>query len=623
MFRVTPSLDVETTMADDDESVALMDLTSMSLGEALDDDDPRALRRGRHDDEDEDEGEDSLEDWLSQFAPFMMGVEYAKVIRVHPTAYKGIPVGGVLEDVYDPISEGDLAMKWGGGTFRVQVFKQKGGRSKVVDERNISVSGYPTHYRGPDGDPEPLPTRSRPTRERLTQQREEVQQNSLHGALGRSRADAQAETERARMIMEQNKEHSGLLERLLAQERQANQHVEATKAQQQQAMVQPFNTAIGAVQNQMAALQASHSSTLEGLRTNHSEQMRAMQETLNTYRDEAARRERDIRDESARRERQMMEDYKDRLEARILQTKESYEAQLREARAATRAAEDRHAQMLESERRHADSSKTLHTGAIQAQYEGTVNLLQVEVNRLRSENDRMRDETQLLRNKAMTHDDPLTALTKATDLVDMVRGKVGGDMPSIPEDSGFFGKLMQAAPMVSKAMGPILERVDKAAALGEESLRQQQQAMHMQQQQQQADPMGMGYQPIQQTHGLPSGQINPGPSYQQHAPPPPQQHAPPPPQQPQVPSDPTENFGEFLSWMDGEMDNPPEEIAQKIKAGVGSGVVPAEFVQGILMEDPKEIVSQIQDAAEQAGLDNLGSPLGKTILSRTLMELRK
>lgn len=614
----------------DGEDVSLLDLTSMSLGDALDDDDdPRRSFREEDDDLDDGEGEASLEDWITQYTPLMMGVEYVKVLRVHPQTYRGVPTGGVLEQVYDPICESDLSMKWGGGTFRLQVFKTKNGRTKVVDERNVQVSGFPTHFRGTDGDPQPIPGlrrgRQDSPQERLLGRQREVQQNSLHGALGRSRAEVQAETERTRLLMEQNKGQQGLLLDLLKSEREKQAQQQGNAVQAQTAMMQPFQHAIGAVQSQMAALQASHSSTLEGLRTNHSEQMRAMQDTLNTYRDEAARREREIRDEASRREQQMLQDYRDRMEVRIEQVKQNGEAQLREARSALRAAEERHGAMMESERRHYDSNKQLQTGSIKAQFEGTVNLLTVENNRLRAETDRLRDEVNGLRNKAMNQDDPLTALTKATSLVDQVRGTVGGDMPQVGEDAGFFGKLMQAAPVVSKAMAPILERVDKAAALGEESLRQQQQAMM----QQQTMPPAMGYNPMQATQGL----HQPAPGYQTAPPMPPetpQQHQPPPqapapaPPQQQGMGNPTENFGEFLTWMDQQVDSStPEDIATQIKAGVGAGVVPAEFVQGILQEDPDSIVSQIHGAANEAGLDSLGSPLGKTILSRTLMELRK
>ena len=109
-------------------------------------------------DEDEDARAADLLTFLRQWT-YSPGLSYISIRRMSPVQFRNFSTGGYLEDIHDPFDESWLAQRWGGGTFVVDVFQysQGTGRSQRVEGRSVTISGPPLYYRGPDGNPAPIP----------------------------------------------------------------------------------------------------------------------------------------------------------------------------------------------------------------------------------------------------------------------------------------------------------------------------------------------------------------------------------------------------------------------------------------------------------------------------------
>ena len=73
----------------------------------------------------------TLEDLYASYPKLGDGQYYLRVVRKHPAVYSGLRVAGFLEDVYERLSMGDFASRFGGHTFEVSV--RGPGRTTAID----------------------------------------------------------------------------------------------------------------------------------------------------------------------------------------------------------------------------------------------------------------------------------------------------------------------------------------------------------------------------------------------------------------------------------------------------------------------------------------------------------
>lgn len=84
----------------------------------------------------------SIRDWLSELGS--SASIRVKVYRDAPKAWRGKNVGGHLGDLTDLIDEEQMRERWGGGKFRVQVFRVNNqGKWVHFTQRTIELSGDP------------------------------------------------------------------------------------------------------------------------------------------------------------------------------------------------------------------------------------------------------------------------------------------------------------------------------------------------------------------------------------------------------------------------------------------------------------------------------------------------
>ena len=94
--------------------------------------------------------------WMRQWR-YTPELDYVKLERVAPAQYHGIGATGHLEDLYAAENETYVRNTWGGGTFRVHAFQQRGGTPYPVSSGYFNLAGHPAAFPGSDGLPVPYP----------------------------------------------------------------------------------------------------------------------------------------------------------------------------------------------------------------------------------------------------------------------------------------------------------------------------------------------------------------------------------------------------------------------------------------------------------------------------------
>lgn len=109
----------------------------------------RGVGRPAHEDE-------GLFAWCEQFN-YAPGIDYLRLERLHPKVWAGLPIGGFITDLYEPIDEHWLSDHWGGGSYAVTSYQRDNtGRTRKGKVYTIEISGMPKAYMGQDGKPHPL-----------------------------------------------------------------------------------------------------------------------------------------------------------------------------------------------------------------------------------------------------------------------------------------------------------------------------------------------------------------------------------------------------------------------------------------------------------------------------------
>lgn len=109
----------------------------------------RGVGRPAHEDE-------GLFAWCEQFN-YAPGIDYLRLERLHPKVWAGLPIGGFITDLYEPIDEHWLSDHWGGGSYAITSYQRDNtGRTRKGKVYTTEISGMPKAYMGQDGKPHPL-----------------------------------------------------------------------------------------------------------------------------------------------------------------------------------------------------------------------------------------------------------------------------------------------------------------------------------------------------------------------------------------------------------------------------------------------------------------------------------
>lgn len=599
-------------MASDD--IMRMALDSLGAGEDEDEDSPEGEVAGPTPDALGAGDDIALYDYLSAYN-YTAGVEYCLVERKHPTMFRGCPTGGRLEQLYEPVSESDLAAKWGGGTYLLKVYQLRGNASRQVGVKLVTIAGQPTYYPGADGSRVPLPGVELAQRsERLFGGEGLHAGSGLTDRLRERQSEARAQTDALREVRQASDASNQILLETLRQQQAALAAKERAAAEQAAAMAQPFQAAIGAVQSQAVQQANSMQIMLEGMRNSHQAQINALMAQMQQASQEATRREQAVREEADRREKSLRDDFQFRLSSQLEQQRQGYEAQIREANARAQAEKDRAERAVSEERAHAGQTTGLTTKMLEAQYQGQIAILQSELRRLEASAAESRAELDRFRTQALENADPLTAITKAKNLVETLQAEVGsGGDDNLPD--GWLGQLAKAAPFVGRALEPVLARVDRAQQLGEQAIRLQAAQAAQAQQAQQAQAQARGLPAPRPTQApMPGPVLQPPPGGFVAAP---GQGPAPPPVSDQAPDGNDPAFVQLLQWLDQQAANnvAPSAVVADIRTGVAAGRVPADFVAELLSASREDVVGNLQAGAEQVGADTLASPFGRDYLA--------
>lgn len=456
-------------------------------GPEEDDEEGQEAFRGR--------GEIDVRAWLSGFR-FQPGVSYIVISRRYPQVWKGYTTGGYLEQQLEPFDTTWIAGRWGGGTFDIEVFQpNRRGQPARAEARTITISGNPAYYRGPQGEPVPIPTEmsggqgpgqgpgqgfgpgaspvyawqgrwagAPPDRGALgaiDERRHELKVAEQMAALAREAGNAKADAATSQLAA---------IQAQLADERKAREDGTTRIVAPLQATVEAVRVQLeqqrGAFERALAEQRQTFEAAMKDAATSHASVVESMRHEHET--------QLSSRETEARRHEEMM--------AKMQATEiAGYQARVTSAEASAKDIRDNIERLLA------------------ARYEAQIAALNAEITRVREDRDaqvaratkdgereekHLRDELALLRDelaktradKGKSITDNMTEFAGAMAAWQNVAGSMGFEKGA-QEPSGFLGQLAAHGPALRSAViDPVMQRVDNIASAVRERTAAEQQA---------------------------------------------------------------------------------------------------------------------------------------------------
>ena len=598
----------------------------------------------------EDPNDWDLRSFLSQwnYAP---GLSYIAIKRLSPANVRGFATSGFLEEIHEPIEEAWLGARWGGGTFVLDIFayNERSGRAGRIDSRTVSIGGSPTHYRGPSGEPAPIPgivgagapppgawpnasapsgypPSGYPNNYPPNGGRPQNAWDASQGVAARRAEDvnvirmtqegferaAKQQTDGMKVQNDALREDLAALRREAAEARSKQGDVAAS-------MLAPIQSTVDSVREQLSQQQRAHSDQQAQMRTQHDAELRAQRESFERMLGE-------IRNQHER-----------QLDAARMERSESL-ADLRERHKSEQdALRDQLRMADERARRDIDAAKE----TLAARYEAQLLQRADEVKRLERDEDRARTEAKTreddlkkeleamrtLKSRGITGD--LTELAGVAQALKTVGGAFGmvpageGGGEEVPKDT--LGKILHYMPGIQQATAPLLQRVDnmadairnrgaQAAAAQQQAIAAQQAAMYPM-----AAPHQQGMLPAPGDYPIYSqpGGGQPGPI--QPLQPQPQQPIqlqpaqPQPVQQPQTPpGGPSQGQDtQIFQYLQARFEADADAVTV---AGEVKMALPAEQLAMLKAATPDQVVSEVLEAAGPGS--SLATPRGRAWLAQ-------
>lgn len=547
---------------------------------------------------------------------YQPGTQYVKLFRAYPKKWQNIPIGGDLEDIYEPFDAGYIKARWGGGTYMVHAVQlDPDGRTRTADRKEIALSGVPLAFPGPDGEPTELPQPKGvdPMRYKEDEFDERESDGSpsaidlYYAAQANANSNRGTDPETLEVLRNaQNDANEHMKATMEAQNRLAQQTIENQEREltrmrenareRENAAAQPFNYAMQMMETRSSAESSNLRAQLDAMRSDHTMQMQMVQNeharVIESYQREMDR---------------LREDARIREETIRNSTTGQFQAQIAALENRAMMAEQNAQRAVEIARQDADRREANMKMMLEHSYDGRMQLLLAEKGRLENDLNSTRRELGEYRAVAMEVKDPITQLTQMQHLVSAVQGfaGTGGNEDAPPDD--FLGKVAHYGPTVAKNfLTPILQRVDAATNVAHRSVETREAelaavAAMRQQDQAQAQAQALQHQQIHHPN--------------QHPAQPTMHH----PQQPDpvdlpgpgegVVPDGMRRLVEFLEEKIDE-DSTPDLAAQELIMGVQMGVVPPDVFNEFVNRPESEVMQDLGAASSVMGKPTLSSPRG-------------
>lgn len=539
---------------------------------------------------------------------YQPGTQYVKLFRAYPKKWSNIPIGGDLEDIYEPFDAGYIKERWGGGTYMVHAVQlDPDGRTRTADRKEIALSGVPFAFPGPDGEPTPLPQPKGvdPMRYKEEEFDEGPDRDGTPSAIDLYYA-AQANANQNRgtdpetlevLRNAQNDANEHMKSTMEAQSRLAQQTIEnqerelsrmrETARDRENAAAQPFNYAMQMMETRSQAETTNLRAQLDAIRSDHNMQVQMVQ-------NEHAR----VIESYTREMDRLREDARIREETIRSSVTGQYQAQIAALENRAMMAETHAQRQVEIARQDADRREGNMKMMLEHSYDGRMQLLLAEKGRLENDLNSTKRELGEYRAVAMEVKDPITQLTQMQHLVSAVQGFGGGQAEeSAPED--FLGKVAHYGPTVAKNfLTPILQRVDAATHVANRSVETREAELaavaSMRAQEEayaQPEPRRLDHAASQPTvHNQPDPLHTPGPGEG-------------------IIPDGMRQLVEFLEEKISS-DSSADNAANELIMGVQMGVVPPEVFNEFVNRPENEVLQDVSAASGVMQKPTLSSPRG-------------
>lgn len=564
--------------------------------------------------------DEDLFEWMERF-DYQPGVSFVRVVRLHPSKWRNIAIKGFTEDLDEPVDISYLAERWGGGSYRLlaKQLTPSGDRTKTVAQFTTTVAGPPRAYRDQNGDPLVFPPEE-PARGRW-----EEEDDEFRGGGGRSQS-AYDLLMAERMANRGDAMNTETLEVVRRAQQDANEHYSKAVEQQQSIATstidaqreelslmrerqretderrqEPIRQATSMIEARANAEMGMMRSQLDSMRGEHSAQMTALQNQHQMQLGSIERQHAAVVDALQRELQRTRDDGKSRVDQTQAILAAQYQGQISALEQRLVASETAATQQVTLVRGDAQHRETTLQTLMSQGFEHRIAVMAQERDRLIEEKRATGAELAQLRALAGERKDPLTSLVEMQSLIGAVR-ELSGDGPPEPPPDDFIGKVAHYAPGIAKNfLGPVMERVDRAAGIAEHSLTLQQQAIA-------APPPGydprMGVPPQPQL-------VQPAPQFV-------------PVEAAQVPIEDDSPLIQIVEFLDTQLaqQSGPGETATTLRTAVQAGMVPAEAFHTFVSRDSNVITGEVMDAAAARGAPNLNSPVGATFIQQVLSVLK-
>jgi len=576
-------------------------------------------------------------EWSAKWE-YQPGCQFVRVSREYPKVWEGIPIAGVMEEVYEPFDTDYLVNRWGGGTYKLHAIQlDPDGKSRTTDRKTVTLSGLPLSFRGPDGEPAPLPQSKRVEEAMRRRAHEEDEYDEREDDRGghvsavdlyyaaqananQSRGGSDPETlEVLRRAQNDANEHMRAnmeAQSRLNQQTISNQDKELDRLREQMrekesAAMTPFNYAMQMMESRGNVEMQNMRSQLEAMRSDHTMQMQMIQSehgrVVESYQRELDR---------------MREDTRLREDQIRTMVSGQYQGQIAALENRALMAEQNASRNVDLARSDADRRENQMKMMLESSFEGRFHLVSSEKERLQRELSTTRKELSEFRAIAMDVKDPITQLQQMQGLVSAVQGFTGaGAEPEEKAPDDFMGKVAHYGPGFAKHfLGPVLQRVDAATEVATRQLHVREQE-HEFVNRMNPTPQPLAPPPPQQVRGpspVPPPQVH-QPVY--HTPPPPQEAYEVAPGEGIIP----EGMRRLVEFLEEklETDVPVEEAASELHMGISLGVIPQEVFDDFVMRDTSEVVKDVSVASGVMNLGAVNSPRGLRYCEQILGFLRK
>lgn len=591
-------------------------------------------------------------EWSSKWE-YQPGCQFVRVSREYPKVWEGIPIAGVMEEVLEPFDTDYLLSRWGGGTYKLHAIQlDPDGKSRTTDRKTVTLSGLPLSFRGPDGEPMPLPQSKRveEAMRRRSHDEEEYEEEEERGGhvsavdlyyaaqanANNSRGSDPETLEVLRRAQNDANEHmranmeaqSRLNEQTIRNQDKELERLREQMREKENAAMTPFNYAMQMMESRGNVEMQNMRAQLDAIRNDHNMQMQMIQSEHSRV-VESYQRELD----------RMREDTRLREDQIRSMVSGQYQGQIAALENRALMAEQNASRNVELARSDADRRENQMKMMLESSFESRFHLVNSEKERLQRELTTTRKELSEFRAIAMEVKDPITQLQQMQGLVNAVQGIAGKDESEsgdkAPDD--FIGKVAHYGPGFAKHfLGPVLQRVDAATEVANRQLHVREQEHDF------VNRMNPPPRPIQGPPQMPPP--SPQQAYQPPAPPmpqagpemygyeqamPPQNFQAPPPQDDLQAPAPGEGIipdgmRRLVEFIDEKMeaDVSPADAAGELQLGISLGIIPQETFDDFVGRPVNEVVTDVATAGGVMGLSVVNSPRGIRFCENILTNLR-